>query len=490
MRRDRIILGAGVVALIVVAAGAGLAMFALDTSAHAAPQARVPMQGVQASGIITLGGGTCLPDAVLTDCGGTVTEQLKGPGGAGFFVPYIGAWADLTGARRTCPGGGTYLDVVTIQPTVNPCHTPTPGGPTATPGGATATPGGPIATPTTAQPTATPPTAGNLALGKVVKASSSQPGQPPELAVDGDAASFWASNPGYDPYAPARNLQWIYVDLGDTYAVKTMHMTWGHWRHPRGYTIYAWLDYCGGWCRIASTSYGDGDDTPIFPEEVEARYWMLWLVNPYLIGGHYELLEWEIGGTSSAVVQGPNLAAGKPAVSWNHQPGFEAAKVSDADLATEWRSLNLPSWIYVDLMATEEFDRAILKWSPGLHATHYTLYAWNGWTWAPVYSKSTGAGGDETAIFPPVRTRYVLLYAAAGPAGNVGLREFEVYKRQGGGQPTPLLEGDWRSLRKAGAPDVVPEGTHLPERGSLDHAPPVLQIDRTRLPNPEGAATE
>lgn len=496
MHRQRVLLAVGFTVVAALLAGAGLVGLGAGRSVQAAPHRRPAIQGVQASGIITLGGGTCSPDAVLVDCNGTVIEQLKGPGGAGFFAPYLGVWVDLTGARQTCPAGATYLDVVTIQPATNPCQpTATPGGPTATPT-PTVTPSGPTATPTVT-PTATAPGApANLALGKVVQASSTQLGQPPTNAVDGNPASFWASAPGYDPYAAARNVQWIQVDLGATFAVQKMHMTWGYWRHARGYSIYAWLDYCGGWCLIASTSYGDGDDTANFPEAVEAQNWMLWLVNPYLMGGHYELLEWEIEGAASVPAQSANLAVGKPAVSLNHEPPFEAARASDGDAATEWRSLNLPVWIYLDLMTTEEFDRAILRWSPGLHATRYTLYVWNGWLWTPVYDKTTGTGGEETAIFPRVRGRYFLLHATAGPAGKVGLQEFEVYRRVSpSGPPTPLLEGDWRGLRGAGRPDFAPAGvvlppTQLPQSTPRDMALDGGPLDRSRLPNPERWATE
>ncbi len=550
MRDYRILVAVGFVALLVAISGTGLALLPGQGEACAAPAIRPAMQGVQASGFITLGGGTCFPDAVLTDCDGIVTEQLKGPGGAGFFAPYIGMWVDLTGVRRTCPAGDTYIDVVTIQPTTSPCATPTPGGPTPTPGGptatpppATATPVGPTPTPggvvdvavrdnyfdpaslnipvgttvrwtnlglnshsstsdtglwdsgtmspgasfnfTFATPgtypyhdifhgalgmtgtiivgaapaqTPTPAAPGNLALGKPIQASSSEPPGQPAYAVDGNPTTFWASSPGYNPNAPAQNVQWIHVDLQNVYSVQSMHMTWGHWRHARTYAIYAWIERYGGWCIIASTRSGDGDDTATFPEAVDAQYWMLWLVNPYLIGGHYELTEWEVFGSSSVPPQSANVSAGKPAVAHSHQPGYEAAKASDADLATEWRAATLPTWIYVDLMATEEIDRAVIRWTPGQHASDYTLYAWNGWNWVPFYTKSGGSGGDETIVFGTVRTRYVLIYATAGPAGVVGIREFEIYRSSSGGLPTPLLEGGWGPELEQGLEDVVPAG--------------------------------
>ena len=83
-----------------VAAAALIGLSLQSPSASlAAPEARPAQQGVNASGIITNGQGICFPDAVLTDCNGAVLRQLKGPGGAAFFSPYLGQWVDLNGAE-------------------------------------------------------------------------------------------------------------------------------------------------------------------------------------------------------------------------------------------------------------------------------------------------------------------------------------------------------------------------------------------------------
>ncbi len=428
--------------------------------AQANVNARPLLQGTAASGLVALGGGTCNPDALLTDCSGNVLWQLRGPGGLGFFSPYVGQWVDLTGVERTCPAGDKYLDVVTIQIAASPCGTPT-----ATPGGPTPTPGGPTETPVPTISVATPtPSTGpvNLAVGKPVFASSSLPGLPPEQAVDGNPATAWSSQRGYDPYAPARNVQWIYVDLGNTYSVTSMHMLWNAREHARSYAIYAWQEWCRGWCIYASTRNGDGDDTAVFPEPIEARYFMLWLVNPYLIGHAYELAEWEVMGSDVvAPSQLKNVAAGKPAVSLNHAPGFDAPRASDADLNTDWQSRSLPVWIYFDLKAGYTIDRVTLRWTTGMHATSYALYAWNGWAWVGVYSTNRGAGGDETVVFPAVRTQWLLLYATAGPAGRVGLREFEAYERPPS-RARPLASAAADSFEESQPLELDPNGV-VPE---------------------------
>ncbi len=461
MRAPRIIL----LALFLLVCGASLSL-PIGSGSGAAPalanvQARPWLQGTAASGLVALGGGTCNPDALLTDCAGNVLWQLRGPGGLGFFSPYVGQWVDLTGVERTCPAGDKYLDVVTIQVTTSPCGTPTatPGGPTATPGGPTATPAGATPNPTVVVATATPSGGPvNLARNKPVFASSSLPGLAPEQAVDGNPATVWSSQRGYDPWAPARNVQWIYVDLGNTYSVTSMHMLWNAHEHARSYAIYAWQEWCRGWCIYASTRNGDGDDTAVFPEPIEARYFMLWLVNPYLIGHAYELAEWEvIGSDVVAPSQLKNVAAGKPAVSFNRAPGFDAPRASDGDVNTDWRSSSLPVWIYFDLQSGYTIDRVTLRWTAGLHATSYALYAWNGWAWVGVYSTNRGAGGDETIVFPAVRTQWLLLYATAAPAGRVGLREFEAYERPTSGQ-RPLAGGSADSFEETRPLDLDPNG--------------------------------
>jgi plastocyanin len=556
-RRTFAPLGVLALAALLLGLAAGLPQ---GEAAHASPAAAPAQQGVQLSGFVKMGSGTCFPDAVLQDCGGNIVAQLKGPGGQSFFVPYYDKWVSLTGVQQTCTGGGTYVDVVTIQQQADPCGGGTATATvlaTATSPGASPTPGGivdvaardnffdpaqitvPVGTTvrwrnlganqhtTTSDsgvwdsgvlnpgqefsftfnaqgsypyhcnihpgmtglvtvtgmagptPTQVPPGTGNLALGKPVQASTSQSGHPPEHAVDGNPNSYWASAPGYDPYYYARNYQWIYVDLGAEYDVTRMHMVWTPLRHARGYSVYVWNQYaCGGWCRLASTSYGDGDDTLTASQPITGRYWLLWLQNPYYIGSHYELREWEIFGTGSTPPLSTNVAAGQPAYALNAQPGFEAGLATDTIDATEWRPAALPAWIYVDLGRTVDVNRVTLKWAVGAYASQYALYAWNGYSWVGLYSTTSGNGDTDDISFYPVNTRYMLLYAVGSPTGNVGLREFEVYQRSGGGGfPYPFLRDlpqDWRAAPGGVQPEVVPEGaapTGLRDLGGTANGP-------------------
>jgi hypothetical protein len=435
MRTHRAVFALGLVAVVFTLVGASLGAFTGEHRAAAAPAQAPLQQGVTASGIVTTGSGTCFPDAVLIDCNGNVTHQLKGPGGAGFFTPYLNRWVDVNGSQQNCTAGDPYLQVVTIQPANNPCGgggqptMPPPPGATATlvpPPGPTVTPGGPT----------------NLATGRPVVASSSQPGFPPEYAVDGNTASYWASNPGRYP-SYAQNQQWIYVDLGSPQRMEQMRIHWNAQRFARSYGIYMWHDSCRGWCYLGSTTNANGgEDTWTARGHIEGQYFMLWLVNPYLGGNGYEILEWEIFGPGSVPVQGTNVALNKPATAFSQAPGFEAGMSTDGNLATEWHSAGgIPTWVYVDLGTATDVDRVILRWSAGLHATRYVLYAWDDRTipgrWVAVYNRTNGAGGDETATFWRTRTRYMMLYATAGAGTEIGLRELEVYNYVAGAPPGP-----------------------------------------------------
>lgn len=461
------LVGAGIGAL----GGRSPASVAPAHSALAAPL----QQGVNVSGIVTTGTGTCFPDAVLVDCNGTITHQLKGPGGAGFFSPYLNQWVTINGQQQNCTSGDPYIQAVTIQGAQNPC-----GG-----GGQPTPPLPPGVTPTA---TATPPPApggtvtpgvpgGDLARGHPVQASSFQPGFEPEKSVDGDPATGWASVAGRHPYYPAQNIQWIYVDLGSPQQMERMRLVWADQRHARSYGIYVWHDSCRGWCYLGSTTYGDGgEDIWTAVGRIEGQHFMVWLQNPYLIGGHYELRDWEIFGPGTPPAQATNVALGKAATAHGQEPGYEPAKATDGDLATEWRgNAGVPTWIYVDLGSNTEIDRAILRWSAGMHATRYTLYAWNdrypGGRWEAVANRTSGAGGDETVTFWPVSTRYLMVYVTAAASANVGLREFEVFNRNSPGSPAPpgppslprppfLFEGDpaRSNNRLMGRPSVAPQG--------------------------------
>ncbi|MBK6767572.1 MAG: discoidin domain-containing protein [Ardenticatenales bacterium] len=510
-RFNRFIHSVSFVAAVAATAGLVLATLAPMPPAGAAP-ANAPMaapmqQAVQATGIVTTGVGVCFPDAVLLDCTGAVVEQLKGPGGSGSFAAFYGQWVEVSGTRVACTGG-TYLNVVSIQNQTNPCPngTTVPGQATAT---ATAVPP-PTATPLPGVPTATPvggaSGSDNLAFGRTIVASSSQPGFPPENAVDADPNTPWSSQPGSDPFYRSQNIQWIYVDLGADTDVASIQTLWGPQRHARGYSLYQWIASANAWRQMGSTNYGTGNDTWTIRGggSVRGRYFMLYLANPYLSGGHYELRDWIFKGPgATAGGSGPtweNVARGKTVSAEHETPGFPAASAVDGDVNTQFETARLPGWIYVDLGTTTTINRVILRWAAGKHASAYILYAWNGSTWAGLYERRNATGGDETIDLRAFNTRYLLLSATAGPATTVALREFEILRYTAGSSggsitpptptvpappPPPLPLGGFELRGAAGrsAPGTDGFGVGGPSIGPV-------QLPSGAVPAPVTAATE
>jgi len=305
-------------------------------------------------------------------------------------------------------------------------------------------------------PTPGPGSVGNLARGRPVYASSAQPGYPPRLAADGNTGTFWASGA-----SGGANSQWLYVDLGTVRAAQRFHVLWNAANRPREYGLYVYSPLCGGWCQLAWIRTGDGDDTLQLNRAVNGRYFLLFMQRPISVSGVYALREFEIfGATTSPPPSGTtNVALGRPARASSAQIGAESSRATDGSLSTSWRSAGLAAWLYVDFGQSMAVDRATLRWVDGLHASRYALYAWSGSGWYPVYSRTANASATNDASFQPIVTRFLLVYAMTGPAGFVGLREFEVYGFESGAFIADVAEGsEWETLLDAREPNVVPEG--------------------------------
>jgi plastocyanin len=343
---------------------------------------------------------------------------------------------------------------------------------------------------------------GNLALNKPVRASTWRQSNPPQLAVDGNLATFWASAgtsggpyaqsvpqeleglpalpalpdqaqpfgatvapdadvarpeavPGVSASPQGYNPQWIMVDLGSTQAVQRLHMVWTS-NFARSYYVYAQMSTgCGGWCALGATNNGDGDDTLSLSRSINARYFLLQLMYSAMPGGAYELREWEIfggtGGGGATPAPARDVAAGRPAQASSQLVGYEAMRATDRLPNTEWRSAGLPAWIFVDFGVAYTVDRAVLHWAPAMEATGFALYAWNGYGWRLVRSVTAGDGGVDEVGLGSVRTRYLLLNATRGYGPSVGLSEFEVWTAAGYAAPYGVADGSFHSV-----PELLP----------------------------------
>jgi beta-glucosidase len=87
---------------------------------------------------------------------------------------------------------------------------------------------------------------GNLALNKPVAASSTEnAGTPPSGAVDGNATTRWAST--------AADPQWIYVDLGASYTISRVKITWEA-ACGKDYQIQTGTSASGPWTTIKTVT--------------------------------------------------------------------------------------------------------------------------------------------------------------------------------------------------------------------------------------------
>ncbi|CAH0119300.1 hypothetical protein PAE9249_01799 [Paenibacillus sp. CECT 9249] len=135
------------------------------------------------------------------------------------------------------------------------------------------------------------PGGGNLALGKPAYASSIEgTGFEASKAVDGNAATRWASAEGSDP-------QWIYVDLGSVRSVNKVKLNWEA-AYAKNYKIQVSTDSGtpANWTDVYSTTSGDGGIDDINFAARSARYVRMYGTargTPY----GYSLYEFEVYGS-------------------------------------------------------------------------------------------------------------------------------------------------------------------------------------------------
>jgi hypothetical protein len=107
-------------------------------------------------------------------------------------------------------------------------------------------------------------------------------------AIDGNPSSRWSSDHSND------NNAWIYVDLGGTYNVQQVALSW-ETAYAKGYKIQV-SDNASTWTDVFSTTTGDGGSDTIAVNR-STRYVRMQGVTPNTQWG-YSLWEFEVWGTS------------------------------------------------------------------------------------------------------------------------------------------------------------------------------------------------
>lgn len=129
----------------------------------------------------------------------------------------------------------------------------------------------------------------NLALNKTGAASSLEDATlPADLAFDGNTTTRWASLEGIDP-------QSIYVDLGATYSVNRVKLTW-ETAYAKTYQIQV-SDDATTWTDVFATTTGDGGTDDVSFTAASGRYVRVYGTARGTAYG-YSLYEFEVYGMS------------------------------------------------------------------------------------------------------------------------------------------------------------------------------------------------
>jgi beta-glucanase (GH16 family) len=256
----------------------------------------------------------------------------------------------------------------------------------------------------------------NVAQGKPTTASSVENGGlGPANATDGNTGTRWSSAFG-DP-------QWIQVDLGQSYNVNHVTLTWEA-AFGRAYQIQVSPD-AATWTTIFSTTTGDGgiDDLAVSGTGRYLRVLGTARGTPY----GYSLWELSVNGTPGG--GGGLLSQGRPATASSVENAtFPAANAVDGNPGTRWSSaFSDPQWIQVDLGAVHSINRVVLNWEAAYGRAFQLQTSNDGATWSTFFSTTTGTGGvSDLAVTGS--GRYVrMLGTARGTPYGYSLWEFQVY---------------------------------------------------------------
>src|SRR5688572_18458635 len=264
----------------------------------------------------------------------------------------------------------------------------------------------------------------NLALNRPVTCSSIEnAGTPCASAVDGNATSTRWASAFADP-------QWIYVDLGATYNITRVVLTWEA-AYGRSYQIQVSASASGPWTNIYTTTTGNGATDDLTGLSGSGRFVrMNGTVRATQWG--YSLWEFQVYGTSGTSPTatrtatrtntpiGPtatrtrtptvtntspagcgttNVALGKVATSSsNENAGTTPNLAVDGNATgTRWSSAaSDPQWIQIDLGSTQTICRVVLTWEAA-YATAYQIQVSGSASgpWTNIFTTTTGNGATD-----------------------------------------------------------------------------------------------
>jgi beta-glucosidase len=248
------------------------------------------------------------------------------------------------------------------------------------------------------------------------------------VAFDGDLHTRWASS-WSDP-------QWIYVDLGGSYNINSVVLTWE--AYGKNYEIQI-SDNASQWKTIYSTENGHGGVETIHLSDI-GRYVRLY-INKRVTEYGDSLFEFEVYGNSvagenvnvqpvaTAATSKINKALRKPAEASSYEDKvWDAHYAVDGNSMTRWSSaFSDPQWIYVDLGSSQKISRVVLNWELAYAKAYKIQVSDDKLSWTDVYSTLNG-DGDIDDITLSATGRYVRVFCTERTTEyGFSLWGFEVY---------------------------------------------------------------
>ncbi|MEU7923767.1 ThuA domain-containing protein [Micromonospora sp. NPDC049107] len=343
------------------------------------------------------GGGGTLELRVDSPTGQLVgSATVTSTGGYANFATVTGGVTAPTGTRTlylVFKGAGPWFDIDEFTLSTSP------GGP------------GP-------DPDPDPGTGTNLARGKPARASSFEGAFVAANAFDGVAGTRWGSAFG-DP-------QWIDVDLGATYALSRVKLTWEA-AYGSAYQIQTSTDGVT-FTTIRTVTGGDGGVDDLTGLTGSGRYVRLLGTGRGTAWG-YSLYEFEVyGGTGTPT--GGNLLLNKPTTTSSSEGAdVTGAQAVDGNLATRWSSaFSDPQWIRVDLGSPTAIGRVKLAWEAAYSSAYQIQTSNDGTTWTTVKTVTGADGGVDEHSGLGTNGRYLRIYGTARGTGyGHSLWEVEAY---------------------------------------------------------------
>ncbi len=296
----------------------------------------------------------------------------------------------------------------------------------------------------------------NVALNRPATSSSNEnAGVTPNLAVDGNTGTRWASAFS-DP-------QWIQIDLGASMNICHVKLTWEA-AYGKSYQIQVSADGTL-WANLYSTTTGDGGVDDLTGLSGNGRYIRMY-GTVRATGYGYSLWEFEVYSTSGSATSTPvgtisatptsgatatfvpptatstgcpatNFALNRP-VTASSVTGTNAPNLAvDGNTGTRWESaFSDPQWIRLDFGTTATFCRVRLNWETAAASAFQLQTSNDGVNWTSIYSTTTGTGGVQDLTVSG-SGRYLRMYGTARTtAYGYSLWEFEAYGTGGVVIPT------------------------------------------------------